>query len=236
MDSIRPAVRAHYERLNVKVVLNPEQESTDFTKCINYLRSNQEGILHAARLKGLSATMSKHDERNLDIVVMGGLGGRVDQGLSQIHHIYTYSQLRPDDDCRPLGDLFLVSEESISFMLREGRNTILTPGGSKLGLKLKKPDLQTNCPLLNGHSARQDAENNENSSYLAQHVGIIPIIGPAFISTSGLEWDVRDWKTEIGGQLSTSNHIRADVITIETSAPVLFTAELDERLKASREG
>jgi thiamine pyrophosphokinase len=235
MDSIRPAVRSHYERLNVKVVLNPEQESTDFTKCINYLRSNQEEILHAGRLKRPSATVSNRDERNLDIVVMGGLGGRVDQGLSQIHHIYTYSQLRPDDSCHPLGELYLVSEESISFVLRQGRNTILTPGGSKLGLKSKKPDLHTNCPLLNGHGARANDDENEKCSYLSQHVGIIPINGPAFISTSGLEWDVRDWKTEFGGQMSTSNHIRADMITIETSAPVLFTAELAERFKSGRE-
>lgn len=38
--------------------------------------------------------------------------------------------------------------------------------------------------------------------------------------------DVTDWLTEFGGQMSTSNHIKNDIIEVETSEQVLFTVEL----------
>lgn len=46
------------------------------------------------------------------------------------------------------------------------------------------------------------------------------------ITTTGLEWDVQDWKTEMGGMVSTSNHVMEDEIVVETTAVVLFTIEL----------
>jgi thiamine pyrophosphokinase len=36
---------------------------------------------------------------------------------------------------------------------------------------------------------------------------------------------VQDWETEMGGQMSTSNHIISDSITIWTNNYVLFTVE-----------
>lgn len=60
---------------------------------------------------------------------------------------------------------------------------------------------------------------------ITPNIGILPIFGPAHISTNGLEWDVEDWYTQMGGQVSTSNHIVADQITISTDAEVLFTVE-----------
>lgn len=47
---------------------------------------------------------------------------------------------------------------------------------------------------------------------------------------------MKDWKTEIGGNISTSNHIRAEVIAVETTEPVLFTAELATRFKVGGGG
>jgi thiamine pyrophosphokinase len=60
---------------------------------------------------------------------------------------------------------------------------------------------------------------------ITRNVGILPIYGPALISTKGLEWDVEDWETEMGGQVSSSNHIVADQISITTNREVLFTVE-----------
>ncbi|KAL1954067.1 hypothetical protein VTO42DRAFT_1801 [Malbranchea cinnamomea] len=164
---------------------------------------------------------------------MGGLGGRVDQAFSQIHYLYSCTQLPPSDAGRPEGNLYLVSEESVSFILPQGFNMILTPGGSTLGHKPASPpstasDIQSHAP--NGHVAR-DFEVEKSNACLSENVGIIPVAGPAVITLTGFEWDVQDWKTEIGGQLSTSNHIRADVVTVETSIPVLFTIELAPHLK-----
>jgi thiamine pyrophosphokinase len=60
---------------------------------------------------------------------------------------------------------------------------------------------------------------------ITPNVGILPLYGKAVITTRGLEWDVEDWTTEMGGQISTSNHIVADHIEITTDVHVLFTVE-----------
>jgi len=190
----------------VAVVEEPDQYSTDFGKCLRYLHSNASRII--------PASVSAEAER-FDILVLGGLGGRVDQAFSQVHHFYSASQpFHSSPTCRQ-GELYLISEESITFLLREGRNTILTPG----------------CFVLN--SAKKLDHNGDGGSgpYLTENIGIIPVGGRAVISTHGLEWDVKDWETVFGGQISTSNHIRADMIEIDTSTPVLFTVELAGRLK-----
>lgn len=130
------------------------------------------------------------------------------------------------------GELYLVSEESISFVLRTGLNVIHTPGTRKL---LPPPAESTSTPNTNSNPNfnHQSSNGDDNAIYyLEENVGILPISGPAVISTTGFEWDVSDWKTSMGGQISTSNHIRADVVTVQTNEQILFTAELAERFKA----
>ncbi|KAL9086347.1 MAG: hypothetical protein Q9165_007133 [Trypethelium subeluteriae] len=63
-------------------------------------------------------------------------------------------------------------------------------------------------------------------SCITENVGIIPIGKPAVITTKGLEWDVENWKTSFGTQVSTSNHIKASEVEITTSERFLFTMEL----------
>jgi thiamine pyrophosphokinase len=64
-----------------------------------------------------------------------------------------------------------------------------------------------------------------SSELFTENVGIVPIYGPATITTAGLEWDVDKWYTQMGHQVSTSNHVKADEVRIDTNAPVLFTIE-----------
>lgn len=56
-------------------------------------------------------------------------------------------------------------------------------------------------------------------------VGIIPLMGSTKITTKGLTWDITDWETSFETQVSTSNYLAADNVTVETTAPVLFTLE-----------
>lgn len=64
-----------------------------------------------------------------------------------------------------------------------------------------------------------------HSGLITRNIGILPCYGPATISTQGMEWDVHDWPTEMGGQISTSNHIVSDRITVTTDTDVLLTIE-----------
>ena len=61
---------------------------------------------------------------------------------------------------------------------------------------------------------------------LTENVGIIPVGKPSRITTRGLEWDVTDWQTAFGGQVSTSNHIKCATVEVKTTESVLFTVEL----------
>ncbi|KAJ4174714.1 thiamine pyrophosphokinase [Fusarium falciforme] len=125
----------------------------------------------------------------------GGIGGRVDQGLSQLHHLYLFQT----DPNYASGRIYLLSGFSLTFLLKPGTHNI------------------------------QVREDGEEDSF-GKHVGIIPLKEPANITTHGLEWDVTDWHTEIGGHLSTSNHILPDVqfVQVTTDRDVLFTVALKQ--------
>ncbi|KAI9757518.1 MAG: hypothetical protein M4579_003431 [Chaenotheca gracillima] len=190
LDSLRPEVELYYRDRGVHITKDPDQDSTDFTKC----------------LKDVDAEMTKRSAGgDFDVIVLGGLAGRVDQAFSTIHHLYAttaapVSNVSSGNMSHVAGasKIYLYSDESISFVLQKGKNVIRTPMGHGV---------------------------------LAENIGILPIGGPAVISTNGLEWDVENWMTEFGGQISTSNHIRSDVVEVETSERVLFTLERSGRQK-----
>lgn len=156
-----------------QVIHDTDQESSDFGKAVAWIAKTGDGTL--------------------DTVVMGGIGGRVDQGLSQLHHLYLF-QTAPNYG---QGRMFLLSGSSLTFLLKSGTHHI---------------------------QVRNDGEEE----VFAKYVGIIPLQGPSVISTKGLEWDVTDWPTEIGGRISTSNHVLPEtkVVEIKTSKDVIFTIAL----------
>ena len=63
------------------------------------------------------------------------------------------------------------------------------------------------------------------SQLFTPNVGILPVGRPSMITTHGFEWDVIDWYTEFGGQVSTSNHIVSDMVEVYTTERVLFSME-----------
>jgi thiamine pyrophosphokinase len=176
LDSLLPETDSYWKSKNVPVIHDEDQYSTDFMKAVNYIREKQE--------------------KGLDIVVLGGLGGRVDQGMSVLHQLYTYQK----EPGYPDGKMFLLSTEAITFVLKAGR-----------------------------HKIKAIAKYGEDGlgAGLGKHVGIIPLKEPSFITTEGLEWDVKDWETQFGGQMSTSNHVKRDWVMIETTKDVLFTIDLE---------
>ncbi|OJJ55151.1 hypothetical protein ASPSYDRAFT_60884 [Aspergillus sydowii CBS 593.65] len=210
LDSIRPEVRTHYANLGVNIIEIDDMYSTDFTKSMSHIRQNEKDILSRyVRQNGDS-----DESLRLSVLVLGGLGGRVDQAFSQIHHLY---ETQGSSDRK----IYLISEESITFVLQPGKNIIHVPRTNR-----SQPN-QSSLPS----SEMRSRDSKEADFLLEENVGIIPILGPARITISGFEWDVEDWKTEIGGQLSTSNHIRAETVQVQTGVPILFTLELARRLK-----
>ncbi|KAF7522921.1 hypothetical protein G7054_g11967 [Neopestalotiopsis clavispora] len=188
LDSLDESARVHFEEVNpsIKVVKFVDVYSTDFTKAVDYARTNAR------------------DGGGKDIVAMGGLGGRVDQGLSQIHHLYLF-QTSPT---YAEGKMYLVSGESLTFLLKAGSHQI-----------------HVREPSCNGNAGAASEE------VFAKYAGIIPVKEPSVITLKGFEWDVTDWPTSFGTQLSTSNHVlpESQVVEVTTSKDVLFTIALNGR-------
>ncbi|KAL2173180.1 thiamine pyrophosphokinase [Thermothelomyces heterothallicus CBS 202.75] len=117
LDSLSPSARAYYEsrgddeRQNKTLVIrDPDQESTDFGKAVAYVRQ------HYGPRDGAPP---------IDIVAIGGLGGRVDQGLSQLHYLYRF-QAEPG---YAQGRMYLFSGESLTFLLKPGTHRIRVRDG-----------------------------------------------------------------------------------------------------------
>ncbi|KAF8856348.1 thiamine pyrophosphokinase [Acephala macrosclerotiorum] len=189
LDSLLPNVRQHYEEQGIPIIEDEDQYSTDFTKAVNYIQSSRE-------------------RKEIDIVVLGGLGGRVDQGLSVLHHLYLFQESEGYKE----GRMYLLSSEAITFVLKTGIHSI------------KVKERWTGI----GSSESGSKERNRGGDVaFGKHVGILPLKGESTITTKGLEWDVEDWKTVFGGLVSTSNHVKEEVVSVETSVDVLFTIDLD---------
>jgi thiamine pyrophosphokinase len=167
LDSLSNSTRASYTALGVEITQDPDQYSTDFGKGIKKVLAAKPNIR--------------------DLLVLGSLGGRVDQGIGLLHELYREQKFR-----HPEVRFWLFSEASVSVVLGAGRTVLRTPVGEGL---------------------------------ITRNVGILPVYGKAVISTRGLEWDVEEWETEMGGQVSSSNHIVEDSIEITTDREVLFTVE-----------
>lgn len=199
LDSLTAPARAYYEGRGTQVVIDPDQYSTDFGKAVAWVRGQ-----HPQRQQQEQQQQDEDQEQGqaevLDIVAVGGLGGRVDQGLSQLHHLYLFQT----DARYAQGRMYLFSGESLTFVLKAGRHRI----------RVREPQ-----------SAGQGARRVE---VFGKHVGILPLGEPSRITTQGLEWDVQDWETSFGGQVSTSNHVlpETEVVVVETTRDVLFTIAL----------
>lgn len=194
LDSLTAQARQHFttRAKPAKVIHDPDQYSTDFSKTIKWIRASSTP---ATDDTGSSSSAP------VDIVAMGGLGGRVDQGLSQLHHLYLF-QTSPT---YAEGRLFLVSGESITFLLKAGKHRIHVRERG------------------NGKEAGSRKED-----VFDKYAGIVPVKEPSVITLRGFEWDVTDWETEFGGQMSTSNHVlpETEAVEVETTKDVLFTISL----------
>ena len=197
LDSLQDTARAYFETADAghatEVVHDSDQYSTDFTKAVKLVRNRIPGV---------------------DVVALGGLGGRVDQGVSQLHHLYLFDEPRHElfsgayrmnwsDDKGPHGRTFLLTSDSLTFLLLPGHHRI--------------------------HVREQ--LGGDDDDVFGKHIGILPMQGPSVITTRGLEWDITDWPTEFGGQMSTSNHVlpETQVVEVQTNRAVCFTIALKEQ-------
>lgn len=207
LDSLRPSVREYYANLGVSISLDSDQYSTDFGKSLKKIQE------HFA-----DHPSSSSDGKTLNVMILGSIGGRVDQGIGLLSEIMreqksslesvSSTDLRGHDKKALEMKLYLVSPSNLTFLLPPGKNIISFPSGT----------VQKSPYSQNGSSS---------PPVFTANVGILPLFGPAHITTVGLEYDVADWPTQMGGQVSTSNHILNCEVRIFTEEYLIFTVEFN---------
>ncbi|KAF9421487.1 hypothetical protein BGZ94_008825, partial [Podila epigama] len=103
LDSLKDHVKAYYASKGVPIEKVDDEESTDLMKCVELVRARDPKSTTVPESESESTSTQK-----LDVVALGGTGGRFDQCMSAIHHLYVLNLER---------QATLISDESIVVVL-----------------------------------------------------------------------------------------------------------------------
>ncbi|KAI6116879.1 thiamine pyrophosphokinase [Pisolithus croceorrhizus] len=115
LDSLRVDVREYYSSEGVSVVQDHDQDSTDLMKCVQSIQENEK--LESREVGSCSSTLSR--DRSIpgyEIVLLGGLGGRLDQTIHTLSYVHKLRKVRKK--------VFVATDDNISWVLREGQHRI----------------------------------------------------------------------------------------------------------------
>ncbi|KAJ3762040.1 thiamine pyrophosphokinase [Lentinula raphanica] len=100
LDSLRPDVRKYYESKGVMVEEDDDQDSTDFMKCVS-------AIIEKEKKEGIS---------QYEIVVLGGLAGRLDQTIHTLSYLHKLRKVRER--------VYVATDDNICWVLDSGEHVI----------------------------------------------------------------------------------------------------------------
>jgi len=216
LDSLRPDVSSFYRTAGTTIECVPDQNSCDLDKA-----------LHAVQ-NWIAGSSSTNDDDNDDIngndtdtvvYIYGAFGGRFDHEISSINVLYRYAAIFRNR-------LILYDDENFALLLpADTRNEIRLP--------LLPPSSFTTTAKNDGDG---DTDGTSTSGCPPTTIGEGPTCGLIpfgcrcdTIQTTGLQWDLGGdglSSSEFGGLVSTSNRVVGEVVTVQTSHPLLFTAEM----------
>ncbi|XP_073235231.1 thiamine pyrophosphokinase 1-like [Porites lutea] len=99
-DSITADVSNFYKEKGVEMIVTPDQDETDLTKCLRLLLMNKE-----------------HDNQFDQVVIINAFGKRLDQTIANIESLFHMTKITD----KPI---YLMSEESIACLLLPGKHVI----------------------------------------------------------------------------------------------------------------
>ncbi|KAH7930195.1 thiamine pyrophosphokinase [Leucogyrophana mollusca] len=99
LDSLRDDVKGYYASLGVPVIKDPDQYSTDLMKCVRMVEEKE-----------------RSEGRHYDILVLGGLSGRLDQTVHTLSYLHKLRKTRKRT--------FAVTDDNVGWVLDEGEHFI----------------------------------------------------------------------------------------------------------------
>lgn len=138
------------------------------------------------------------------IFIYGGFGGRFDQEMAVINALCVWGKKETFRQTT----LAVYDEQTCAFLLAP------LPTINHIRIRYPGKDLE---------ETTQSFRVGEGPT-----CGLIPILGRCQrVHTTGLQWNLNgDVPIEFGGLVSSSNRVIEDVVVVETSSPMLFTAEI----------
>ena len=221
LDSLHDHVREYYSHQGCKIEQDDDQDCNDLDKALSAVQSlwnqkdlNAHNVDHqknsnetaTTSTTTTTTTSSSTSSRRRKIYVYGAFGGRFDQEMAGIHAMYRYAS----SDFQ----ILLYNDETFAFLL--------TPSVKhEIRLRFHSQNIQDTTSFSENDSIMNVGEGPT--------VGLIPIsCSCSSVTTSGLKWDL-DGNTPLtfgGPVFSTSNRALEEVIYIECSEPLVFTAEI----------
>ncbi|KAG9036213.1 hypothetical protein FRB95_009576 [Tulasnella sp. JGI-2019a] len=192
LDSIKPSVREWYEGKGVDVIKDGDQDSTDLMKCIDAVRQREKS--------------SFFQTTQLGIIILGGLGGRLDQTIHTMSQLHKLRQSRERT--------FVVTEDNVAWVLNSGEHLInldlslVGPSCGLLPVGVPSAILTTQGLVWNLHEQASSFDGVMSTSNVLKHSQVR-------IKTSAPIW----WCVE--------HRERAEAaLTWQERAPSLFSAAL----------
>ncbi|KAG2734781.1 hypothetical protein G9P44_002787 [Scheffersomyces stipitis] len=213
LDSLRDDVRDYYERKGARIIPQYTQYSTDFSKAIATVR-----LYYYSEASRQVLVNDSIDTNNglAEIIEKYEAGSKQEQTvriyiLSGIggrfdQTIHSISQLYILNQSHPFLQHFFITTSDLIFLLKKGVNYVAYPSKTTF------------------HSAQVPT------------CGLLPLgNSKVMISSHGLKYDVRNWESEMLGNVSSSNGISGvDGVVVEVSGPLVMNIEIEHGVEDSK--
>jgi thiamine pyrophosphokinase len=140
------------------------------------------------------------------VVIYGAFGGRFDQEMASMQALYKWNK-------QFINGLWLYNDQTCACLIGGGSNGADTASREKHMIHMKLPS--------------NDSDDESNIPCEGPTCGLIPLAGPCeSVTTEGFQWNLLNQRSEFGGLVSTSNHMTSNVVSVQSSHALVFTAEV----------